>query len=258
MGSKFIGKVKNDPSIRLAVRELKNEIPDLFESIENNQPYFARDKNKDIIRLRYKNSRLEVIHHQQEDGSLIFDSRKGIKNIKQMLKKDGLCDDEIEKRISLLKKSDDNKIIELSAKVIVRKFPTGPSFPSLEAPLIDERIIVLIAYEFLSLLLGNLIYNSTLDFIREFIREGIKSDKLLIEDLTTRSYGTFHKIYPEVLETELIINIILFRWFLYRIHIKGFKLSSGDFVYVEDLKNRKTLIAESLEEARQGIYYDFD
>ena len=115
----------------------------------------------------------------------------------------------------------------------------------------------MIAYEFLSLLIGPLIYNDKFNFIRDSIKDGGKSSKLIIEYLTSRHYSSYHKIYPELLETEIVINLILFRWLVYKIHLKGFKLSSTDFVYLEDLRNKRTLIAESVSEAKQGIYCEF-
>ena len=257
LGSKLINKVKTDPSIRLAVRNLKDKVPRLFETIENNQIYVARAKNNTSVRLRYKGSKLETIAHKKEDGSLILDTKKGIKNITQMLRKEGLSEDEIAGKIQSFNKLENNKIIQLSKTVRIVKWSTESIFPCLQGPLLDEKVIALIAYEFLSLLIGNLIYKDRLDFIREFIKEGVKSKKLVIEQLTSRHYSPYHKIYPELLETEIIINIILFRWLVYRVHLKGFRLSSADFVYLEELKNRKTLIAKSVDEAKRGFYYKF-
>jgi len=258
LGSKLIDKVKTDPSIRLAVRNLRNEIPKLFEAIENHQVYNAKGKNDNYIKLRYKNSKLETIAHKKEDGSLILDTQKGIKNIAQMLRKEGLSEDEIAGKIQSFNKLENNKIIQLSKTVRVVKWSTESIFPSLQGSLLDEKVIALMAYEFLSLLIGNLIYKDRLDFIREFIKEGKKSKKLVIEQLTSRHYSPYHKVYPELLETETIINIILFRWLVYKVHIKGVRLlSSPDFVYLEELKTRKTLIAKSVDEAKEGIYYEF-
>jgi len=257
LGSKLISKVKTDPSIRLAVRNLKDEIPRLFETIENHQVYVARDKNNTSIKLKYKNSKLETIAHKKEDGSLILDTKKGIKNIAQMLRKEGLSEDEITGKVQSFNELENNKIVQLSKTVRVVKWSTESIFPSLQGSLLDEKVIALIAYEFLSLLVGNLIYNDKLNFIREFIKEGGKSKKLVIEQLTSRHYSPYHKIYPELLETEIIINIILFRWLVYKVHLKGFRLLSTDFVYSEELRNRKTLIAKSVDEAKRGIYYKF-
>ncbi|MGR3311691.1 MAG: HNH endonuclease [Candidatus Brocadiales bacterium] len=250
LGSTLINKVKTDPSIRLAVWNLKDEIPELFEAIENNQIYIDEVKNC----YKYKNSKLKIITHEKEDGSLNYDTTKADKHIERKLRKDGLSEDEIADKTQLFKGLEDNKFIQLSKKVSVEKRSPESLFPSLQDPLLDERVIVLIAYEFLCLLIGNLIYNEELDFIRVFIKEGAKSKKLVVEHLKSDHYSPRHKIYPELLETEIIINIILFGWLVRKVHIKGVRLSSPDYVYLEALKSRKTRIAESVGKAKQGIY----
>jgi len=257
LGSKLISKVKTDPSIRLAVMNLRSKIPELFESIENHQIYGAKDENKNLIKLKYKNSKLEIIAHKKENGSLVIDTEKGIKNIVRILEKDRLSKDEIAEKIHTFKKLEDNKIIQLTDKLRVVKWSIEQIFPSLKEPLLDKKVITLIAYEFLSLLIGNLIYNNDFNFIRKFIKEEEQSNKLFIECLTSRHYSPYHKIYLELLENEIIINIILFRWLVYKVHLIGFKLTNTDFVYLEDLTNKKTLIAKSVDEAKQGIYYEF-
>lgn len=250
LGSKLISKVKIDPSIRLAVMNLKQEIPELFEAIEQHQIYVSKDKNNSLIKSRYKNSKLEIVPHKKENGSLVIDTDKANNNIAQMLRKDGLSEDEISEKIQTFQKLEDNKIIQLSKTVKVVKLPIESILPSLQGPSLDEKVITLIAYEFLSLLIGNLIYDDKLDFIRKFIKEGKTSKKLVIEYLKSRHYDPYHKIYLELLENEIIVNIILFRWLVYKVHFKGFKLTSADFVYFEDLRNKKTLISPSVDEAK--------
>lgn len=257
LGSELISKVKTDPSIRLAIKKLRNEIPELFEAIEKDQLYNAKGKNDNYIKLRYKNSKLETVAHKKEDGSLVLDTEKGIKNLAQMLRKEGLSIDEIADNIQSFKEFEDNKIFQLSKTVRAVKWTIESISPNLQGSMLDEKVIALMAYEFLSLLIGNLIFNDKLDFIRKFIKEGEKSPKLVIEHLTSKHYSPYHKIYPELLETEIIINIVLFRWLVYKVHLKGFKSSSADFVYLEDLRNKRTLIAKSVDEAKQGIYYEF-
>jgi len=254
-GTGLISKVKSSPTIRLAIRNLKNELLGLYRAIETGQIYDAKGKNEDHIRLRFKNSKFETIAHKKNNGSLVVDTKKGLKNISQMLRKEGLSENKIEDKLQSFQRLEDNKVIQLSETIKVVKWSIDSIFPALQGKLLDEKVIVLIAYEFLSLLIGNLIYDRKLGFIRNFIKKGTMSDKLVIEHLTSRHYDPYHKIYPELLETEIIINIILFRWIVYKVHIKGFKLSTVDFVYLEDLINKKSLIAKSVDEAKQGIYY---
>lgn len=255
LGSTLVNKVKNDPSIRLAVRNLKDQIPRLFDAIENGQIYDAKGRDDSHVKLRYKNARLEVLAHRKEDGSLVFDTQKGLRNIAQMLRKEGLCEDEISRKIWSFDQLEENKIIQLSRSVRVVKWSIDSVFPNLQGPLLSEKVITLIAYEFLALLVGNLIYSEKLEFIREFIRRGNESDKIVIEQLTSRHYDPYHKIYPQLSETEIVVNIILFRWLVYKVHLRGLELISLDSVYLEDLQNRKTLIARSVDEAKRGVYY---
>lgn len=257
LGSEIVSKVKADPFIRLAIRNLKSEIPELFEAIEHNQEYTAKDKNNRVIKLKYKNSKLEIIAHKRENGSIIEDTKKGVKNIKKILQKEGCSEEEIAKKIESFQELENDKVIFLSKSLKVVKRSINLPFPDLKVPILDERFIALVAYEYLSLAIGNLILHSKLDFVRKFIKDGEKSENLNIEYFTTRYYESSHTIYPDFLETKIIMNIGLFGWLLYKVHINlgGPKLKCPDIVYLEDLKNKRTLFAKSYDEARQGIFY---
>ena len=257
LGSKLVSKVKADPSIRLTVSNLKSEIPELFEAIEHGQEYVTKDKNNNLIKLKYKNSKLEIIAHKKEDGSIIEDTKKAVRSLKKILQKEGLTEVEIADKIQLFQELEDDRVISLSEGLKVVKRSIKSPFPSLKGPLLDEKFVALMAYEFLSLAIGNLITHRKLDFIRKFIKEGEKSQNLNIEHLMTRCYEPHHTIYPEFLETQVIININLFGWMLYEIHLHlgSPKIPSPDLVYLEDLKNKRTRLAKSLDEAKQGIFY---
>jgi hypothetical protein len=180
-----------------------------------------------------------------------------------MLKKEGLPEDGIFAKIESFKKLELDKMISLSNNLRAVKRETGPIEPCFtdvtgkSVGLLDERVPVLMAYEFLSLLRGNLILHEQFGFVRESIKNGTKSEKLLVEHVARKEYEPYHEIYPELLETEIIINIILFGWMWYKVHFKDFKLSSPDFVYLEDLKNKRPLYAKSVDEAKKGIWYEF-
>ena len=64
-GSKLIGKVKKGSSIRLAIKNLKNEIPDLEESIEEGQLYIGRDINNNLLTFIRKNSKFKILEKKK-------------------------------------------------------------------------------------------------------------------------------------------------------------------------------------------------
>lgn len=254
LGSKLVSRVKFDSSIRLAIKSLKNTIPKLYSTVENNQLYDAKNKQGNLVELRYKNSKFRVVSHTKKDGSLILDSHNNISDIEQMLESDGLSENRVKDKISFLHSMEENKVYQLSETVKVAKWSIESMSPSLKGPVLDGKIIALIAYEFLSLLLGKTIYDDRLDFIRVFINGGGQSPNLIIERLTSRQYGPLHGIYPEFLDSEIIINVILFRWLVFKVHLTKFRLKSNNYVYSEDLINKKTCIAESIDKAKQGVY----
>ena len=114
------------------------------------------------------------------------------------------------------------------------------------------------AYEYLSLLIGKFIYNDRFEFIRNFIINGINSQDLLVERMRTRKYYPYHKIYPEFLNTKTIINIIFFGWMVFKTNLMIPVLKVPDFVYLEDLKNGRTLFSESVRKAKKGSYFTFN
>ncbi|MEK7310055.1 MAG: HNH endonuclease [Planctomycetota bacterium] len=252
LGSKLVSRVKSYPSIRLAIKNLKNTIPKLYSTIENSQLYDAKDKQGNFIKLRYKDSKFRVVPHTKKDGSVILDSQNNTPNIEQMLKSAGLPEDRVIDKINFLRSMEENKVVQLSETVRVAKWSLESISPSLKGPLLDGKIVALIAYEFLSLLVGETIYDDRLDFIRIFIKGEGQSPSIVIERLSSKQYGPIHGIYPEFLDSEIIINIVLFRWLVFKVHFTKFRLKSNNYVYSEDLINKKTYIEESIDKEFGG------
>lgn len=257
MGSELISKVKIDPSIRIALHTLKYEIPHLFNKIEKNQVYYGENINKDKVKFTLKKSKPHITEGIQEDGSLIIDTKKIPDYLLKKLKKQGLCNEEIKEKIKLVDESENNEILELSQTEKLVKRTIDSIKPSLAGPLMDERIVALIAYEYLGLLIGNNIVKDNFDFIRDFLINEIVSDNIFIERLSTRKYSPYHKLFPEFLDSEIIINLTLFGWLFFKVHftIKSNIKEFPDVVYLEDLKNKISYIAKSVLDARQNKYY---
>lgn len=231
--------------------------------MEKGLPYLAKGNDDTIVKLIRKNGRFFVLSEQKEGGSIIYDRREAGKYISRRLKKDGLPEHEIVEKIESLKRLKPDVMIQLSnnLKAVNRKIGSiEQCFVDLKdkrVQFLDERVVVLMAYEFLSLLMGNLIRDHTLHFIRDFIREGETSDRLVVGHYMTGSYSPDHGIYAEFSDEQITINIILFGWWWYKVHLKGVVLSSPDFVYAEDLRNRKPVWAKSIDEAKRNIWYEF-
>lgn len=259
LGTELISQIPEDPSIKLAIDNLKNQIPNILDLLERHLVYFDRDKDGNLIKLKREGSGFKVLEKKLIDGSLILDTKKAQKHILNMLQKNGLTQEEINNRIESLKTAENGQTISLSNEIKAVKRSGKTVSLSLQGSKFDNRIIALIAYEYLSLLIGELIYNSKLDFIRKFIIENITSPSIDIEKLRGNKYEPYHFIFPEYLENEVVIQVSLFGFLVYRLHlnIRGFKDFKYDFFYLEDLVNKRPIFAQTVEEAKQNKYYLF-
>ena len=61
LGNMLMSKVKSDPSIRLAIKALKDIIPELFEQIEKRQLYDATDIKNDKVKKSSPKSSVKLV-----------------------------------------------------------------------------------------------------------------------------------------------------------------------------------------------------
>ena len=255
LGSKLVSQAKQDPLLRSAIINLQKKLPKLYLSMEKGQKYTALDILGNEISVKLKEGKFETIAKKKEDGSLILDTRKGQKNIRYMLEKNKLTLGEIDSSIQRFKDAPENSLIHFSKSVSAVKWKVESFFPLLDKPNMSSRLVMLIAYNYLCLAYGKYIFNNWFDFLRNFIAKDVPNDKICIERFYSSNYKCYHKLFAESDEEETRVHIIFFDWLKYVVHIKGFVSNLSHYVYIEDLKNKRGLISESLEHAKRGEYY---
>jgi hypothetical protein len=255
LGTELVSQAKPDPVLRLAIRNLRDQLPDLFLSMEQGQRHYAKDVAGKSVSVRLKDGRFETEAHTREDGSLILDSRKGEKNIRQLLAKEGLSPRDIAHAIQKFKNAPDNTLVRLSSERVAVKWGVVSSFPALEKAEMSPRLVALIAYNSLCILFDKDVFNPWFDFIRGFIQTGAPDDRLRIESFSSGRYDAFHRLYPKYGPNGATINLVFFGWLLYQIELKGLITNAPAPVYVEDLKNRRVLLAASVENAKKGDFH---
>jgi hypothetical protein len=255
LGSELVSQAKQDPVLRLAIRNLQNQLPDLYLSMEQGQRYYAKDVEGKGVPVKLRNGRYETEAHKREDGSLILDTKKGEKNMRQLLQKEGLSSAEIEQAILKFKEAPENTFVRLSSGRVAVKWGVVSFFPTLEKPEMSPRLVALIAYNFLCLLFDKDVLNPWFDFVRSFVRTGKPDDRLKIETFSSRKYEPYHRLYPEFGSEGAKINLVLFGWLIYHIELKGLLTNAPATVYIEDLENKRVLLAESVEHAKRGDFH---
>lgn len=255
LGSQLVAQLKNDPAIRLAILNLKNQVPHLYKSIEDNQPYISTDITGQKVIVIKTGRKHQIKAQKRKDGSFVFDSSKDRNHIRNLLAKFGFSHEEAQKFLTNLKSESTYVLIDPTKNPIAAEWKIQSYFPPLDVPEIDDRVVVLIAFNYICMLLGNLVFENGIEFIRRYIGLGEKSDKIEIKSYSSLEYKPFHAIFSELDHNETRIAIILFGWLKYVVHFKFIVRNTPDIVFIEDLKNQRILTAISLQEAEKGNFY---
>jgi len=255
LGSSVVSQAKKDPAIRLAIRSLRDQLPHLYKTMEEGQLYTTVDDDGQTATAKFRDRRLQTKAQKMEDGSFIFDPKTGQKTIQSVLQNRGLALEQIKTRIDIFKKAPTGQLVSLSAGISAVKREVKSAFPEFEFGQMDERVPVLIAYNYLCLLLGVQVFDTRLDFIRRRIISDEPSDRLKVEGLTSREYRPFHQVYSALKENGILVKISLFGWLVHHVHFLGVIYGGPCVVYVEDLKDKTSLLAPSVEEAQKGIFH---
>jgi hypothetical protein len=256
LGSALISHAKENYPVRLAVNYLKNELPELFNSIENRQTYTGRDQSGQVGTLVFRNNKLITKVSKKEDGSIIYDESESEKHLRKILAKQGLEKLEIEKTLLNIRSSPLNEWLRLPSKGAVKRFRYDDVYQIPGRTEMDDRIVVLIAYNYLCLLLGKLVFNDRLQFIREFILSGTLTEQISIDQqFYTNEYQPFHRIHYEASDVSITIKILLFGSIHHVVTFWGMTTYRSNKILIEDLKYKRIVFAETFEEAeREGFF----
>lgn len=176
-----------------------------------------------------------------EAESLILDTRDAEQAIRRKLERSGVENPEVDEWIRRVDELNDEKVITIpQIGWHIRK----PALPQLSLDLsgefIDYRLLALKALEFLSLLVGRLVYNEAFDPLRNYVLDGERDERFPVERLTSWKYDPFHAMNLKRSEKGFFIYIRLFRWLVFEVEFQRFDYRGHEAAYVEDLLSKKT------------------
>jgi len=257
LGSELVSKAKKTFTIRLAINNLKTKLPKLFKEIEEGQGYIAHKIDQTTSEAVLRNGKIKSKAEKSADGYINVDRLDTEKKLKEILRKEGLNKEEIDEKISEFKKIDINKPYELTDTVTVIKRAFVKWFQKPSEAYIDERVIVLIAYNYLCMVTGEGICDYRMNFIRDFILNGTKTDNLIIEQIPfTNEYAPYHKIFSEPSDTEIKVTIVLFGSIISIVTVKNLSVPKKyNWILVQELEERSVLISDSFEAVKRREIY---
>jgi hypothetical protein len=246
-GSKVESGAKSDPSIRLAVKHLRDQIPKIAASVENRQAVIANSLGGKIPGY-VRNGTFNAHAHQALDGSLIQPTPDGRKTLQRILEKGGYDEAPILQALAQFDGTPDDERIEVAPGLEVVKWRTTSLTLDLsKGKLLNPLIPLKIAYEFIALHMGSAIYDegAPLKTVRDTLQ--IQADlppSIDVERLNAKEYQPFHGICFEGNDPHAKVLIRLFGWLAFRVHFKELSFSGPRFIYTHYLDSNNENMRE--------------
>jgi len=237
---------KSDPSIRIALENLSQDIPDLYSQLTEKQPFQGKSKAGTVPGYIRKGE-FVVKSNKMADGSLIQPTKTARKSIEIILRKQGCTQEKIEKALSKFDVAPSNEINEIHTGLEVSKWDLEKielnfNGTSLMNPLMPLKI----AYEFIACHLGASICASEpqLEEIRNaLLTQNAYNECFQVDRLNAKEYKPFHGVVLERNKQYAQVQIRLFGWLAFRVHFKRLKVHAPRCAYthfldtnIEDLR----------------------
>jgi hypothetical protein len=238
-GSSFEAKARTDPAIRIAVAQLRAEIPLIHDRVEDGQQYFAQSGPARVGAI-FRQGELKPQPSKHVDGSLMMPSNDAPAHIERILVKDGHPPELVQAALIKFAAAPEGQSVELLPGVSIINWPTDEARLDLSrgTPL-NDLIVVKIAFEFLALMSSTAICNDTLQLneVRCALKCARGSDAFGVERLVGQGYAPFHGICFEGNDPYAKIQVRLFGRLAYRIHFRRLSLEQRKIVYTQNLKS---------------------
>lgn len=232
---------RSDFSILIAARHVREDIPALAEKLMEGQPHQAHGEGPSVPGF-IRDGKFKVKPTRLDDGSLVLPADESPRAIAKMLERDGLERTAIEEALAALEAMPENEKATIAPDLDVIKwsFSRIEPDPSLSATL-DRRVPLKIAFEFLALCLGRVIYapNLALSHLRSSLLNKGEWDEsaVSVDRLHAPQYAPFHGICNDPNGEYSKVQIRLFGRLAYRVHFHKLHIDGPRFVYTHLLNN---------------------
>ena len=237
LGFSVEAKAKTDPSIRVAVANLKSHIPELANRLMENQDFISYGPGG-TERGSVRAGEFRVRSRTREDGSLVQPTDCARKSVQKILRKANADGDVIRQALRAFDKGRENQRVKLPHGLEVVRWPIEKIEPALSNKIMSPLFPLKIAYEFLALHLGKAIYDEApqMQELRTTLLESIEDHpSFQIDRLNASEYKPFHGICFEGNDPHCKVLIRLFGWLAFRVHFRRLAVSSSRFVYTHYL-----------------------
>ncbi len=229
---------KADPSIRLAALALRPEAPSVTALVEDGQHYVL-ESGPAKLRAKLVGGELRGRSIGLEDGSLMQPMDLARATVERMLVKDGHGPDYVAQAMVRFDAAPEGVKVELAPDLKIINWPIKSAQPDLsKAELVDELLLVKIAFEFFALMVEGVIYENApqLDELRHALSVGEYSEEAFsVERFMADSRAPINGICYEGSDPHARFQVRLFGKRAYRVQFHKIASAAPRTVYTHNL-----------------------
>lgn len=225
--------MKRDPSVRLAVENLRSVIPNVAERLSEGQE-FITDGPGGKVRGVFKNGDFRVLSRNLSDESIVQPTPEGRAHIGKALRKAGIDDQDIQARLSHFDAAPENLPITIGEGLSAVKWSIESLTPALDGDFMDDLVLLKIAYEFLACHLYTAIYHTSPDLAELRGALAGKSEKCgfyHVDRLHAGRYQPLHGLALEAAHPYVTVHVRLFGWIAFRVHLPRVAFEGWRLIY---------------------------
>lgn len=238
LGAKTESEVKKSPAIRAAIDKLANDLPLLYDAIENRQSYTTEIGAEKLVQTLGKDGTLG--ERRLQDGSLLVPEDRAKDHLRNILLRQGLAEASVNEALQSWEDAATNETIQLTKSIAIKKWENLPAIPYMDGSDVKALVILKIVYEFVALILGTAVLepNPELARLREILRTADETAaSTFVRKLEASQYAAFHGICFHGNGPNAKFQVRLFGKLAYLIELSGIGLNTKPIVYTLDLKS---------------------
>lgn len=237
LGHRVEADARADPAVRLAVENLRNKLPASLAADLDKRLGFVADSNAGTVAVTLGGEGPRLRPERDESGAFTkLDTRDARRLLEAESMRSGASPTDVAEALAAFDAAPEGQYVEFPGRIGAMKHEIRNVQPALDADLMSEILPLKAAYEFLALGVEGEIFAPALDPVREAIRgsEGVNDD-FSIENLRG-SYAPVHQLRLWTGEDDhVIVDVVLFGWIVYRVHLHRVALRPTKFGYEIDL-----------------------
>jgi hypothetical protein len=213
LGSKVEAAIRKSPQIRFAAINLRDQLPDLEQRINDGQRYIAKQDDGTVVGFARKGKDFRMLNHS-EPGNRILDDDSAMKSIRADLIRNGRSPSEADAFVAVLEAAPRGTVIQIDENTAIRRGSISHDKIAYrgDGDLFEDRAAALIAYRFWALMDPQLALQPAFDPLRAWLRGVGPQPDFCRVDGKRHEYLPVHVLTMQPSDEGTEIRVYLLGW----------------------------------------------